>query len=618
MYGKRSTVAHYYTPVGAHLKENEDCEFTVWAPFRKQVSLAVIAPEPAEYPMTRGENGYWHYTLSHTPAGLQYLYKLDQDLLRPDPASRYQPGGVHGPSAVIRPHYTNWTDDEWQGMELADMVIYELHTGTFSPQRNFQGIVGRLKYLKELGVNAIEIMPVAQFPGNRNWGYDGVYPFAVQHSYGSVNGLKEVVNAAHKLGIAVILDVVYNHLGPEGNYMRDFGPYFTEKYKTPWAEAVNYDDAYCDPVRAYFIQNALMWLDEFHIDGLRLDAVHAIWDCSAQHFVAELAEAVTILEKRIGKRKLLIAEIDYNAPRYIDKPTHGGYGLSGQWVDEFHHALHNVLTREKEGYYEDFNGLEHLAKSYRDSYVYTGQYSPHRKRRFGDLPRNHDYSDFVIFSQNHDQVGNRLMGERLSALVSFEALKLAAAAYLLAPQTPMLFMGEEYGEKKPFLFFTHHSDETLIHALREGRRKEFAAFNWQGEIPDPQSENTFYGSALSWEAADGERAALLECYRALIALRKDTPALKHHGPGCIEVHQPNDHTLILERKVGEKTQLIIYFNFKKDAISVTNANGYTLKRIFNTADKKWHGEANGDALEWPAGEDLQLSALSASVFSVVD
>ena len=609
-------MAHYYTPVGAHLKENEDCTFTVWAPFRKAVSLSVTAPEAADYPMTWDENGYWHYTLGHVTPGLQYFYKLDNELLRPDPASRHQPDGVHGASAVTRFHFEHWADEDWKGLPLADMVIYELHTGTFSPQSNFQGITYRLQYLKDLGVNTIEIMPVAQFPGQRNWGYDGVYPFAVQHSYGGAKGLKDLVNAAHKLGMAVILDVVYNHLGPEGNYMRDFGPYFTQKYKTPWADAVNYDDAHCDPVRAYFIQNALMWLDEFHIDGLRLDAVHAIWDCSARHVVSELAEAVKALEKRTGRRKLLIAEIDYNAPRYIDPVEKGGYGLSGQWVDEFHHALHNVLTGEKEGYYEDFNGLEHLAKSYRDSYVYTGQYSPHRKRRFGDLPRHHDYSDFVIFSQNHDQVGNRLMGERLSSLVSFEALKLAAAAYLLAPQTPMIFMGEEYGEKKPFLFFTDHSDETLISALREGRRKEFASFNWQGDIPDPQAEDTFYNSALSWEAAETQPAALLEYYRALIALRKNTPALRFQGEGCINVLQPDAHTLILERKLEGKTVLYIYLNCSKEAITITNANGYTLNKIFNTADKVWEGPANDAPVQWLAGSGYQLSPLSGVVFSI--
>ncbi|PUZ23210.1 malto-oligosyltrehalose trehalohydrolase [Chitinophaga parva] len=598
-------MAHYYTPVGAHLGPDQICTFTVWAPFRKAVSLVVIAPLPAEYPMARDENGYWHYRMAATPTGLQYLYKLDNDLLRPDPASRYQPGGVHGPSAVVQPAYPHWTDDDWRGLELKDLVLYELHTGTFSPQRNFQGIIARLSYLEKLGVNAIEIMPVAQFSGTRNWGYDGVYPFAVQHNYGSVNGLKEVVNAAHKHGIAVILDVVYNHLGPEGNYFADFGPYFTSKYKTPWADAVNFDDAYCDAVRDYFLQNALMWLDEFHIDGLRLDAVHAIWDCSARHFVAELSEAVSVLERRLGRRKLLIAEIDYNAPRYIDPVEQGGYGLAGQWVDEFHHALHTMLTGELDGYYEDFNGIAHLAKAYKDNYVYTGQYSPHRKRRFGDLPRNHHYSDFIVFSQNHDQVGNRLLGDRLSATLDLPALKLAAAAYLLAPQTPMIFMGEEYGETKPFQFFTSHGDAELIAALREGRRREFASFNWQGAVPDPQSENTFYGSALSWEPNE----ALLECYRSLIALRRNTPALQNQGPGCIAVEILNEKALLLQRKLEEKPALFIYLNFSKDAINVTNVNGYTLNAVFTT-----HTQPLPAEIAVHAG--FQLPAMSASVFAV--
>ena len=383
--------------------------------------------------------GYWSTTLDNITAGTQYWYKLNNDILRADPASRWQPKGVHGPSAIVSRDF-NWTDNDWTGLSLQNMIIYELHTGTFTPQSNFKGIISKLNYLQSLGITAIEIMPIAQFPGSRNWGYDGVFPFAIQNTYGTVDDLKQLVNEAHLHGIAVILDVVYNHAGPEGNYLRDFAPYFTEKYKTPWGNAMNFDGPECDGVRDFFIQNALMWLDEFHIDALRLDAVHAIYDFSAKHLMEELTEEVRLLEQRAGAKKILIAELDLNNPRYITPVEKGGYNMDAQWVDEFHHAVHTVLTGEKSGYYEDFSGLDLVAKSLQWSYVYTGEYSPHRKKRFGVEPRNTSYDQFIAFIQNHDQVGNRLAGDRLSATLSKEQLKLAAATLLLSPHVPLLFM----------------------------------------------------------------------------------------------------------------------------------------------------------------------------------
>ena len=560
-------------------------EFSVWAPFRNDVKLVT---DSGTYEMQKDELGYWRINV---PGVQTYQYLLDNELLRPDPASRCQPEGVHGPSAVVNTDF-NWTDENWKGLKLSEMVIYELHTGTFSPLQNFKGVISRLEYLRSLGVNAIEIMPVAQFPGSRNWGYDVVYPFAVHHTYGD---LKELVDAAHQYGIAVLLDVVYNHLGPEGNYFHDYGPYFTDKYKTPWGPAINFDDAYCDGVRAYYIQNALMWLEEFHIDGLRLDAVHAIWDCGAKHFIEELTAVVP-------PDKVLIAEIDYNSPRYINPREKGGYGMHGQWIDEFHHALHSLLTKEVNGYYADFGGLAPLAKSFRDSYVFTGQYSTVRKRNFGVMPAN-DYDQFVVFTQNHDQTGNRMLGERLSALVSFEAQKLAAAVLLLSPHVPLLFMGEEYGEKNPFQYFTSHSDEALIAAVRKGRKEEFASFSWEGEVPDPQAVSTFNNAMLSWNI---EGSILLEFYRYLIALRKTRRALLNTARDSVFV-QVDGLVLAVERH-GNGDRLLLLFNFGDTVASYKETR--VLKKKFDSAAAIWNGPGT-------LQEELSLQPLSAVIYEIV-
>jgi maltooligosyltrehalose trehalohydrolase len=575
-----------YPIPGARLQPDGSCVFTVWAPLKKKVSLHIVAPAFSIHPLERDEAGYWSICLPGISAGTYYLFQLDDEIVRPDPASRYQPAGVHGPSEVVDERTFTWTDETWVEIPVHELIIYELHTGTFTPEHNFRGIVSKLPYLRSLGINAIELLPVAQFPGNRNWGYDGVYPYAVHNSYGSVYDLKALVNAAHEQGIAVILDVVYNHLGPEGNYFNDFGPYFTDKYKTPWAKAINMDDAWCDGVRHYFIQNALMWLNEFHIDGLRLDAVHAIWDVSAYHFIEQLTTAVRELENRIGRKKILIGELDYNSPRYINPPEKGGYGLDVQWIDEFHHALHAVITGETNGYYEDFGELHHLAKSFNHSYVYTGEFSIHRKKHFGVLPSHHPYSQFVVFAQNHDQVGNRLLGDRLSSLLSPDQLKLAAATVLLSPHIPLLFMGEEYGEAHPFQFFTHHSDETLIGSLREGRRREFAYFNWEGEVPDPQSEKVFEQSMLSWQTEREPSAGLLNWYKALISFRKTRPAMQNSERTGTRAFAHDGRLLRVERQ-GNGDALVIWFNFSAEAAELQHAGEQKLTKLFSSSEQAW-------------------------------
>ncbi|SDG15852.1 malto-oligosyltrehalose trehalohydrolase [Chitinophaga filiformis] len=603
-----------YTFAGAALLPGGICKFSVWAPFRNQMVLSVLQPQQASYPMVRDDHGYWHVEVDNVQAGTRYKYIPDDGPPLPDPASRCQPEGVHGPSEVTDTHF-EWTDHTWTGLDLRELVIYELHTGTFSPTHDFQGVIDRLEYLRSLGITAIEIMPVAQFPGSRNWGYDGVYPFAVQHSYGGVKGLKRLVNAAHQHGIAVILDVVYNHLGPEGNYFSQYGPWFTDKYKTPWGPALNFDDAWCDAVRGYYLQNALMWLDEFHIDGLRMDAVHAIWDCSAKHFMAELSEKVDELQATLDKKKLLIAEIDLNSPRYITPRPEGGYGIHAQWIDEFHHALRVLLTGDLNGYYADFGGLAPLAKAFRDSYVYTGQYSTVRKRNFGVYPTGRDYKQFVVFAQNHDQIGNRMLGERLNTLISFEAQKLAASVLLLSPHIPMLFMGEEYGATTPFQFFTSHSDKDLIAAVTEGRRKEFASFAWEGEVPDPQSEETFNNSTLSWETTSETATALTELYRFLIAFRKTRQAMRYTSRDSVKVHTPSTHLLVVERS-GKDSKLLLLFNFSEHPVQYIYNEEGSLEKKFDSAAAVWNGPGSEAPDQETSPATISLQPHSAIVYEV--
>lgn len=596
-----------YDLTGIFISNEGAATFRLWAPLRREVALLLADRQLA---MTPTGNGYWELTVTDIYPGTRYTYLLDNTLQRPDPASRWQPEGVHGPSAIPEASF-QFTDDHWTGLEPEQMIIYEIHTGTFSSEGTFRGIIQQLHYLKELGVTAIELMPLAQFPGNRNWGYDGVYPFAVHNSYGTPDDLKTLVNAAHAMGIAMILDVVYNHQGPEGNYFADFAPWFNDHYKTPWGAAINFDGPYSNGVRSFYIQNALMWLEEFHFDGLRLDAVHAFVDTSAVHFTEELSVAVKALQERTGKRKVLIGETDLNNPRFINPVSAGGYGLDAQWADEFHHALHSALTGERQGYYEDFGEVSHLAASFEHAYVYTGQYSVHRKRNFGRLPSGNPFHQFVVFAQNHDQVGNRMRGERLSSLLCFEALKLAAAAVILSPFIPLLFMGEEYGEKNPFLFFTSHTDPGLIKAVQEGRRKEFAH---DGEAPDPQAPATFQQSKLSWNTAGNSNAALMACYKALLLLRRQRPALCNGDRESARVHHAeNENILVLERRMNAEALLIV-LNFDSHAQKIPFTTHGRLQKIFDSAGAEFNGPGT-----LPVADDnspLMIQPLSAVVYEI--
>jgi maltooligosyltrehalose trehalohydrolase len=606
----------FYEKVGSFYKEDGSCDFIVWAPFKKAVSVVITSPEKQECSMVQDDRGYWKVTVENVKPGLRYMFKLDGEMERPDPASISQHEGVHKASEVIDRSFA-WSDKAWKGKNLGELIIYELHVGTFSKLHNFEGVIAKLGYLKDLGINAIEIMPVAQFPGDRNWGYDGVYPYAVQNSYGGVDGLKKLVDAAHASGIAVILDVVYNHMGPEGNYLNDYGPYFTQKYKTPWGPALNYDDAWCDAVRNYFLQNALMWLNEFHIDGLRIDAVHAIWDFSAQHFMEELKEQVNYIEKQTGQKKILIAEIDLNNVRYINPKEKGGYGLDGQWIDEFHHALHSVLTGQTDGYYEDFGEMYHIEKAFKNTYVYNGTFSPHRKKIFGSDPSENPYSQFVVFSQNHDQVGNRMLGDRLTGTLSFEELKLAAATVLLSPYVPLLFMGEEYGEKNPFLFFISHGDKEVVENTRKGRREEFAYFNFTGDFPDPDLEQTFRKSMLEWNIEDKQHATLLGYYKYLIEFRKTRLAMQGRSRDTMIVHPLDDEKILAIERFFNNDHLLIVFNFNKERAEYTNSGSNTYKKIFDSSSEKWSGVGEITGAEVSAPQQIGIGPSSVLIFEKI-
>jgi maltooligosyltrehalose trehalohydrolase len=541
---------------GASVVSGAGVRFSVWAPRASRVRVRLTSEGEGEYELARGEHGVFETTVSGATSGTEYGFVLDDnDKLLPDPVSRFQPHGVHGPSSVVDPKAFSWTDDGWRGLEMRELVIYELHVGTFTPEGTFAAAIPYLRGLRhELGVTAIEIMPVAQFPGARNWGYDGVELYAVQNSYGGPEGLKQLVEAAHAVGLAVLLDVVYNHMGPEGNYLPLYGPYFTEKYKTPWGPALNYDDTDSDEVRRYVVDNALYWVTEYHVDGLRLDAVHGIFDFSAKHLLQEIVEEVHAQADKLGRRVVVIGESDLNDPKLIRPIEQFGYGLDGQWSDDFHHAVHALLTEETLGYYADFGDVDKLAASLREPFVYAGSFSPHRRRRHGGKSEGLPREKFVVAIQNHDQIGNRASGDRLSTVLSPDQIRLAAALLLLSPYVPLIFMGQEYGETNPFQYFVSHGDPGLVDAVRTGRRKEFESFGWGDDVPDPQSEETFRRSTLDRDRASRpEHSAIYQLYRDLLALREEEPMLLPDG-SALDVFEADGCITMLRREAGGETR----------------------------------------------------------------
>jgi maltooligosyltrehalose trehalohydrolase len=567
--------------------------FSVWAP--KANEVAVQFEKGATHGLSSSGGGVFEGTVRGARAGIDYRYVVDDQPL-PDPISRHQPDGVHGPSRVVDPSAFRWRDAGWRGLDMADAIIYELHVGTFSDEATFRGVIPNLPDLRELGVTAVEIMPVAEFPGTRNWGYDGVHLYAPQSSYGGPEELRTLVDAAHAEGLGVILDVVYNHVGPEGNYLESYGPYFTRRYTTPWGPALNYDDAESDEVRRLVIDNALYWVTEYHVDGLRLDAIHRICDFSPRHILRDIADAVHAQAALLGRRALVIAESDLNDPRVVRSPEMCGYGLDAQWADDLHHSIHAEVTGERHGYYVDFGGVRPIASALSTPFVIDGRYSLHRKRKHGAPATGLPNDRFVVCIQNHDQVGNRAQGDRIACIAGFQKSRLAAALLLLSPYVPLLFMGEEYGETNPFQYFVSHSDPEVIEAVREGRRKDFANFGC-GDVPDPQAPETFERSRLDrGRVRQPAHAGMLALYRDLLVLRREEKALR---PGVATARVAHDEiakwiTLELWGGGGDARPLIALFNLSDEDRRIPAATSRPGKwRLLLSTDSTTYGGRGG-------------------------
>lgn len=601
--------------------ENGSCTFTVWAPEKEGMILHIVHPTNEQLEMTKNEQGYFTITVNDCKPGAKYFFRPDGDKDYPDPASHYQPEGVHGPSAVVCHHSFEWKDEEWRGVPLKDLILYELHVGTFTPEGTFEAIIPRLPALGEIGINAIELMPINQFPGNRNWGYDGVYPYAVQNSYGGPEGLKKLVNACHQQGIAVFVDVVYNHMGPEGNYLSKFGPYFTSQYRTPWGEALNFDGDYSDGVREYFAENVIYWYKNYHIDGLRCDAIHTVYDNGAVHFWELCYDKIKEAEASAGRKFYMTAESDLNSAKVVNPPAMGGYGFDAQWLDDFHHALYVILDDKGKELYEDYGKLEQLAKAYSDGFVLSGEYVKFRKRKHGRSSAGVPGDKFIVFNQNHDQIGNRAKADRLCMVVNFERQKLAAAAILLAPYIPMLFMGEEYSDKTSFYYFVSHSDPDLIKAVQEGRKKEFENYKWNVEPPDPQDEKTFTNSTINWERRnEGEHKLMLQWVKQLISFRRSEAVMCNFNKNDINVSVVGKAGLLLLRQspAGDKFILTI-FNFSEEAMTYTASAASNEWHLAMHSNEEAWTEANKINREVPAklvaNEEVTIPPLTVVVFS---
>ncbi|HYH87249.1 MAG TPA: malto-oligosyltrehalose trehalohydrolase [Pyrinomonadaceae bacterium] len=602
--------AHWELEFGARPMADGSALFRVWSPRAESVAVKIVVGESRTVPMERGAGDMFEARVPDVAAGADYFYLLDGERERPDPVSRFQPAGVHGPSRVVNPEEFVWTDEGWKGIPLGDYIVYELHTGTFTPEGTFESVISKLAHLKRLGVTAIELMPVAEFPGGRNWGYDGAHLYAPQSTYGGPDGLKKLIDACHAQGLAFVLDVVYNHLGPEGNYLGEYMPVFSTTYRTPWGDALNFDGEDSGGVRRHFIGNALYWLTEYHVDALRLDAVHRIVDTSPRHLLEELACEFRARADALGRLAYTIAESDLNDVRVIRPSREGGWGVDAQWSDDFHHSLHALLTKTERGYFSDFGRVEDLAKAIREGFVYDGRHSAFRKRRHGTSSVERPGEQFVVCIQNHDQIANGYWGDRLARLVSLEQQKVAAALLLCgAPNVPMLFMGEEWGERAPFLYFTSHTDAELGRAVRRGRMEEYDAFvraegeteSTLGGFADPQAENTFARSKLDWSLLDeSPHAEVLSFYRDLIAIRKRYACLSNCDKTRARVRfDETRRWLTIERGAHDAARALIVCNFDKNTQAVPLADGAWRLAL-------WSGDAR-------YGGDSSLAAPHASI-----
>jgi len=580
-------------------------EFTVWAPAAKRVS--VKASGELHEMVGPDDHGWWSALVQSAAAGSDYGFVVDEDpAVYPDPRSAWQPGGVHRLSRVYDHAAFTWHDERWQSPPLASAILYELHVGTFTLGGTFDSAIERLDSLVELGITHVELMPVAAYAGNHGWGYDGVALFAVAENYGGPDGLKRFVDASHAHGLAVVLDVVYNHFGPSGNYTGKFGPYVTNSHNTPWGDAVNFEDVGSDQVRQFFCDNALMWLRDYHVDGLRIDAVHAFVDRSAIHFLEQLSAEVETLAATLGRRLELIAESDLNDPRVVTPRKAGGYGIDAQWSDDFHHALFTLLHPETLGYYADFGSVAQLAKALTKVFVYDDVYSKYRRRRHGRPVEGLSAHRFLGFIQNHDQVGNRAMGDRLEQIVGMERAKIAAALVLTAPFVPLVFQGEEFAASTPFLYFADHDDPELARAVSAGRRREFAAFGFTAqEIPDPEAHETFEKSRLKWDELGRERhAEMREWYRALIRLRRSSAALNDGDLAHITVRFDEARRWIVMDRGGVQ----VLCNLGKDAASFDLPDGFHVVMTSREA-----GIACDDALS--TGRKIALAPETLTILS---
>jgi maltooligosyltrehalose trehalohydrolase len=569
---------------------NNSCEFTVWAPNHKSVQLT-LENAKRTIPLKKIEKGYWTSTVEGVKPSETYRYQLDSQTPKPDPASHFQPNGVFGPSMVVDHEAFNWTDTDWRGLELKDLIFYELHVGTFTPEGTFKAMLERIKELADFGINSIELMPVSQFSGQRGWGYDGVFPFAVHNSYGTPENLKMLVNECHRQGLAVFVDTVYNHIGPEGNCLNDYAPYFVSSRMTTWGPTLNLDEALSGGVRNYFLENTLHWFRDYHLDGLRLDSILWMHDSSPRHFLQELNQTVQAHAEETSRRLYMIAETGFNEPQVLTPAEQGGWGFNGQWLDDFQHSLFSQLTGESKSYYRNFTELEHFTATLTDSYVYVGKDQAFRRPRPKESYRWIPAWQLVVFCQNHDQVGNRLLGDRLTTLAGLEAAKVAAGLVLLSPYVPLLFMGEEYGETAPFMFFSNYSGKELADAIREGRRKEFAEFNWQGEVPDPQSIESFNKSKIDWQRRytdEGKKIAAY--YKALIQLRKKVPTFQATEKRNLKsIQNQQGKVLFIEKSRGEsKAALLANLGKEKQRFEFQTGESYV--KVLDSTDALWGGK----------------------------
>lgn len=583
---------------GAKLWSDGHCEWRLWAPNLTKADVVLSNGDHVVstiHRMQPQKQGFFYCEADGISAGMRYAFRLNGKTLLPDPASRWQPDGVHQHSAVWRAEDFSWTDQSWLGVQLSDLVIYELHVGTFTAEGTFAAIIPRLRELRELGITAIELLPVGQFAGERGWGYDGVYWFAVQNSYGGPTELQRLVDACHAEGLGVILDVIYNHLGPEGNYLREFGPFFTDRHRTPWGEGINYDDESSRPVRDFVLANVRQWIRDFHVDGLRLDAVHAIQDDGPFHILAEIKHAAEVEAEARGVPVQIIAESNLNDVKLLAATTSGGYRLDAVWNDDFHHCVHTLLTGEDQGYYADFTDpKKQLVKALNDVFVYDGCFSQLHGKDYGTSAKGYSGERFVVSIQTHDQVGNRALGDRFGTLLTAPQQRLAAGLLLLAPYVPLLFMGEEYGETRPFPFFCDFSDEALNQAVRRGRFNEFAQFEWQGELPDPCEPETFASAVLSWNwPAGSAQHGLRMLYHDLLSLRRSQPALRdfQNRTARLVSHGKRSSLLVLQRGQPSVSggPMTILFNLSGDEVACPEKLMQPANLLLHSEDMRFGG-----------------------------